>query len=761
MRRIVTLVILLITSVSTLLAQQLSADASLSKAMSQNSQSAILKKGGAEDNLRLQHTAVSKESERTLYYVFGSADGGYVITSGDEVMPAILGYCDNGSWDESLSIPAFREWKEMMEEQMEFAIMFPDIAQEAISHALQAAPTGTVEPLLGNIKWDQNDPYNSLMPLDANGKHCATGCSVTAATQIMRFYKYPTQGQGSKDYYTDTNKYHLTANFAASKYDWANMLPSYNSSYTTTQKNAVSKLAYDFAVAIETDFKSADASSGSITDVVKALANNFKYRKDITLCYRSYFTSDEWQNMIVTELKAKHPVYMRGKNIETNGGHAYVVDGYNNGLYHVNWGWNGSSNGYFLIDKLFPEVQGAGGSNGGYNCDNAIIKGLQPDTNGSSQEDYLITCEGVVINDNTVSFRLSNYGLKSYSGKVGFAIESNGTTRYSTLMLDGLDFCYSSTISASASQLAITKSGAKVYPVYYEGTTAKPMRVAINGYSYATSRLSGTKVVFDAPANEEVKIVPTSLKPHHALYNNTSVALDVELKNMGKEEYNRSLYINVKSSAGTSVMQLKAMDFIYPGETKTVTFRNSKSLAKGTYTAEVYGFKDYSTEVKLGSYTFTVTDPVEPSLSYSGFKISSTKVAKGDILTGDFSVRNTGGYTECYYIMFIFPSTGGTSVAYARIKNAEVNEYSTTPIKLNYAVDLEPGTYYARFKEQNSNQYISNDRFSFTVVEKTDAIDAVTTDSNAENGTRKVMENGKIVIMKGSEKYNLMGGKIE
>lgn len=40
----------------------------------------------------------------------------------------------------------------------------------------------------------------------------------------------------------------------------------------------------------------------------------------------------------------------------SGGGHAFVCDGADgNGLYHINWGWNGYQDGYFDITILNPE----------------------------------------------------------------------------------------------------------------------------------------------------------------------------------------------------------------------------------------------------------------------------------------------------------------------------------------------------------------------------------------------------------------------
>lgn len=74
------------------------------------------------------------------------------------------------------------------------------------------------------------------------------------------------------------------------------------------------------------------------------------------------------------------------------GGHAFVCDGYDSatGLFHFNWGWSGSGNGYYRLSALNPTVQGTGGNSAGYNYTQDIIRGLKKAKEGED-EDYTLT----------------------------------------------------------------------------------------------------------------------------------------------------------------------------------------------------------------------------------------------------------------------------------------------------------------------------------------------------------------------------------
>lgn len=49
------------------------------------------------------------------------------------------------------------------------------------------------------------------------------------------------------------------------------------------------------------------------------------------------------------------------------GGHSFIIDGYENGYFHVNWGWDGAADGYYLLTSML-----------GYNDQQGAFIGLKP-----------------------------------------------------------------------------------------------------------------------------------------------------------------------------------------------------------------------------------------------------------------------------------------------------------------------------------------------------------------------------------------------
>lgn len=315
------------------------------------------------------------------YYIYNSPGGGYVIVSGDDRFGDILGYSDSGVLD-------FNNMPEGLNDMLElYSIAFERLGTSTYNESPSfASPKAMVEPLLGEINWGQDAPFNTQTPISTGTTHFYTGCVACAATQIMKYYNYPAQGYGSKTYTDPLSKKTLSADFSQSVYDWENMPAAVPENPTQQQIDAYSKLASDFGIAVEMQFEA--SGSGTYDMLVPyALREYFGYDASVRGHQRAYYPTDEWMNMIKTELDEGRPVFYGGSSDIGGGGHAFVIDGYdNNGFVHVNWGWYGRSNGYFKINHLDPESLGEGGGAGGYNLNQDMVTGIRPAREGSKRD---------------------------------------------------------------------------------------------------------------------------------------------------------------------------------------------------------------------------------------------------------------------------------------------------------------------------------------------------------------------------------------
>ncbi|MCI5876774.1 MAG: C10 family peptidase [Prevotella sp.] len=312
------------------------------------------------------------------YYVFpNGTDKGFTIVSGDDSMPDIVGYSASGTYDESMVPEAMTYFLKEYSNMVEAVKAGDGKAQRTLEERRGVTVAPAVSPLV-NVHWGQGTPFNNLCPYYATGKRSVTGCVATAMAQVMAYWKYPKELKADiPSYVTTTNNISVRGETGGQAYDWDNMRTEYKSAYTTAEADAVAKLMLHCGKAVEMDY---GASSGAVV-THKKLATYFGYDKDLMLTVsRSSFSLSEWITLIDNELKAGRPILYSGRS--SDAGHLFVCDGSDGeGLYHINWGWNGNQDGYFDITILNPDKGGIGSGNAedGYSKDCMMIIGMQPD----------------------------------------------------------------------------------------------------------------------------------------------------------------------------------------------------------------------------------------------------------------------------------------------------------------------------------------------------------------------------------------------
>lgn len=326
------------------------------------------------------------------YYVFPNANSkGFTIVSGDDRLPEIVGYSSQGSYDENNLPEGFVSFMKAYQNlynkvnlgDAEALKNLAEIKAWRNKKNASAETSSAVAPLLGNIEWDQTSPYNNMCPRYDSVHVAATGCVATAMAQVMAYYKYPKQLKADIPGYV--NRWNgipmeiPTITREEGIYDWDNMLPKYDKEANATQqqKDALAKLMYHCGAAVQMNYGPESAASVSATK----LAKYFGYDADLMMdLNRSTFSLDKWMQIIDTELAAGRPVLYSGQ--ASDGGHQFICDGKDGeGLYHINWGWSGSQNGYFDLSLLNPEKggTGSGSSTEGYNRLCSMTIGIAPD----------------------------------------------------------------------------------------------------------------------------------------------------------------------------------------------------------------------------------------------------------------------------------------------------------------------------------------------------------------------------------------------
>lgn len=382
-------------------------------------------------DVELAYISKSKNEDSATFFVFNSTskNGGYVIVGADQVANEILGYSENGTFDYDQIPENYKWWLSQYGMQIEDAIADVKAGRARIQSQSERAKVkrklqGKANvPVLLTTTWDQVAPFNSQLPLYAQGftgnYALATGCTSTAGAQVMNYFEWPESGIGSKTLNRTINGFAFSADFENTRYDWANMQDKYDyDKYTgSAQDVAVGTLMYHIGVAIDATYGQlvSGGTSAALRNLAIRLADTFKYDKGLTFEQRTYYTDEAWEEMVYAELAAKRPVLYAGQ--AAKGGHAFVCDGYENGRFHINWGWSGQHDGYFLltataIEKaLTPDGSGSGGAGVGasYTGDQEIIIGVQPDYSGVSVQKKKMTSESYKLAESNVVLGSTDY----------------------------------------------------------------------------------------------------------------------------------------------------------------------------------------------------------------------------------------------------------------------------------------------------------------------------------------------------------------
>lgn len=379
----------------------------------------------AEPHQARARALLKGSSQDGCYYVFNiGTNEGFVIVSGDDRTPAVLGYSDKGSFDMDRLPSNVAAWLEGYADQIRYLRKkasaeptapvsvrsdAPLMTMTRAPWAVKKEPRPAISPMITS-KWDQFSPFNDLCPV-VDGQHCVTGCIATALAQIMYYHKWPQAATTEIPGYTVKGKSVSYPGLPATTFNWAAMTD--NPATGTPAGDAVAKLMQYCAFGCQADF-GIDNTSIYNNEPENALKNYFHYGAGVKYVERQTYSNENWESLIYTELEANRPVLYTGQSyvaeLDGNVGHAFVVHGYDgNGYYAVNWGWGQSvdQDGYYLLDAMDPADLGAGGGVGGYNYDQTAIIGISKD----DVETYQVTDEQVVLTTTAITLINDEYVL--------------------------------------------------------------------------------------------------------------------------------------------------------------------------------------------------------------------------------------------------------------------------------------------------------------------------------------------------------------
>ena len=396
----------------------------ISKSMSPRRAAAVIQNPEALRLVYTSHYMVQDHLFAPSYYVFNVGQNeGYVIAGADDRVPAVLGYSDCGAIDPDNMPSNMKAWLQGYEAQMEYLNRHPEAAV-----ARRTVSGDAIAPLLTS-KWNQVAPYNDLCPLDGT-QRCMTGCGATAMAQIMNFWKYPAATTNLIPGYTTEILNIVMPDIPAGvAIDWDNILDEYNGSQTEAQGQAIANLMLLCGTSLQMEYTA--YSSGSYENYASiALRSYFDYDDAVTYANRNDYFAAEWNQWVYDDLKAGRPIFYCGQS--SGSGHAFVVDGYGGDDYfHINWGWGGNSDDYFLLSILDPNNNSGAGatqSSDGYSFNQGAVFGIQPNTGVAKPIVPVLTTNQAAFFCDTVMTRT---GINQpFDIAIGFSMVSHQSDTY-------------------------------------------------------------------------------------------------------------------------------------------------------------------------------------------------------------------------------------------------------------------------------------------------------------------------------------------
>lgn len=593
---------------------------------------------------RQQKAHSQKEQTNAPYYIFNASDGqGYVIVSGDERAQKVLGYSDTGHISEETMPCGMKMLLDLYAEEIS---SLPQTLQneggqvemdEPLSAPKKVRDSRTNINAMVSCQWGQSSPYNGQCPTSGSSR-CIVGCAATAMSQVLYYWGHQ-KGYDIKataiPAYTTRSQGIKCGELPATTFDWANMKDRASSDA------AAAKLCRYVGQSIEMDYGTGNSEAWG-SDMAPAYREYFGIDNHVRAIFRTDYDYNEWEKFIYDEMEAGRPVILCGVYYSSGwGGHGFVCDGYqvSTDKYHINWGWNGSYDGYFSLTALNSSGSTGTGS-GNYSLYLTAIIGIQPPVEGNeynkeepraavvdlsvtgsrtftreiNSEDFKgITLFNTLYNHLQYNTELvAGLGVYDGEGKLLDVMAEASLGRFDRYDGFGLEFTFGN--------LSLGK-GLKDGTYYIRSISRLPSedtwRLSANAeHNYITATITETELVLQPSVDLVISNVMSSGSSWSRTYSAT-------ITNRGSEE-SRGLLYAFSSSKLLNVIQTD----LAPGETKTVT------LASGSVVKVTSDFD--------GHHVLWTNSSSVPNIALTACAVNADKDGcfEGQTLVLDVSVTN-------------------------------------------------------------------------------------------------------------------------
>lgn len=316
----------------------------------------------------------------TLYYVFNLSPHGYVIVTSRKELPQVIAYSFTNNYIDNVSAPS--PLKDLLKNDINIRIaLIPEMNENeiirnrrnwdnlltgnrSIDKHFQQWPEDGTTTTGGWIEsnWTQSSPYDNFCPIDPlTSQRSYVGCPATAMGQIVNYYQQinSTKFDDNDDYYHSYagRNYWIDDDYKDHGFLCFQEINDYLDSISTKYDDGRpltydEKAALSFACGVAAHQVYSSAGSGTFgIDQAYDAYMKFGFPESELI----YDGDTNLFNVMSQNMMDARPVHFAVVNEQGNSGHNVVVDGYNtDDYYHVNFGWGGSYNGWYLLPQDFP-----------------------------------------------------------------------------------------------------------------------------------------------------------------------------------------------------------------------------------------------------------------------------------------------------------------------------------------------------------------------------------------------------------------------
>jgi len=299
-----------------------------------------------------------------LAYVYHLSPKGYIVISASEELPPLITYSLDSSFYGT-------EQSQILKD-----LVLADLSQRLASGSINSKNRQSWARFLGSdfgydlradyllqSSWSQNYPWNMMVPMDPqSGVRSVAGCPAIVMGQILNYLQSTnnTRLDDSDDYYHS----YAGRNYSIDDDHESLGFPSFPelNGYLSQIDSA---FARDLSLS---DSLSAALVFASGTALKQVYSSSVSGTMSVNQAYNAYqrFGFEEAELLgpqaadlhtrIIQNLEDGYPVHLAVVTPSWDAGHNVVVDGYRpeDGMYHMNFGWGGSYNGWYNLPESLP-----------------------------------------------------------------------------------------------------------------------------------------------------------------------------------------------------------------------------------------------------------------------------------------------------------------------------------------------------------------------------------------------------------------------